>query len=224
MLRLPHAMDHRYVAAASRRAGPARPSRRDIVEGAVSDWLAHPLVLLVAGAVLSSLVIPSLTRRWQNHQKELEVKTGLVAEITNAVTSLVMAVQFAELGSRTQSQEDLDEAYRAWETEAAVIASKLRAYFPKAQLAREWSELARLTTNFYALAGMSDRKQQFLQDLLGEVRSRGPALDREAAEELARFRGLGVSGGRVEWAELKAHVLARKDAIVRGVLDARSAI
>jgi len=211
----------------SNEAGSAELERR--VSGGygrvpVSDWLAHPFTLLVAGAVLSSLVIPALTRRWQNHQKELELKTSLVAEITEVVTSLVMAVQFAEVGATSQSQEDFDTAYREWETGSAVIASKLHAYFPGTAVAHEWAGLARLTSNFYAATGMGDRKQQYLRDLLGELRSAGPALDSDAAADIAGLESLGVSAYRREWAECKAHVLARKDAIVRRVLDSRSAL
>jgi hypothetical protein len=195
-----------------------------MVSPPVSDWLAHPLVLLVVGAVFSSLVIPVFTRRWQNHQKELELKTGLVTEITQVVTSLVMSVQFAEMRAKSQSQEDFDAAYREWETGSAVIASKLRGYFPGTALAHDWGDLARLTTNFYALTGMGDRKEQFLNDLLAEVRSAGQTLDRDAEAELARLEALGVSVYQRQWAELRAHVLARKDAIVRGILDSRSAL
>jgi hypothetical protein len=183
------------------------------------------LVLLVAGAVLSSIVIPVFTRRWQNHQKELELKTSLVTEITQVVTSLVVAVQFGELGAKSQSQKEFDAAYREWETGSAVIASKLRGYFPGTALAHDWDDLAGLTTNFYALTGRGDRKEQFLSELLGKLRSAGTTLDSDAEGDFARLATLGVvSGYRRDWAELKAYVLARKDAIIRGILDSRSAL
>jgi hypothetical protein len=196
-------------------------SPRLLSNAVVSDWLAHPLVLLVAGAVISSVVVPRLTSRWQNHQKALELKTDLVSEIAKAVTSLVIAVQAAEVGSKSQSQEEFDKAYRAWETDWAVIASKLRAYFPKADLVRQWNDVARLTSTFYMLTGMGNRKAELLQDLLNEARSQRPALDSDAAAELKLFEKLGVKGYQLAWTELKAYVFAGRDAVIRGVLGAR---
>jgi hypothetical protein len=191
----------------------------------VSEWLGHPFVLLVAGGILSSVVVPALTRRWQNHQKELELKTGLVTEITDVVTGLVMAVQFAELGSTTQTQEDFDTAYRDWETKSAVIASKLRAYFPKTTLVDEWHALSRLATNFYALTGMGERKLAFLRQLLDGLSDseRAPAAEAARYAAVEEAAGVELSEYRAGWLELKAHVLGCKDAIVRRVLDSRSA-
>jgi hypothetical protein len=190
----------------------------------VGDWLDHPLILLVASALLSSVLIPVLTRRWQNHQKELELRTDLVAEITEVVTSLVMAVQFAEMGSRTQTQKELDDAYREWETRSAVIGSRLRAYFPSTELAVEWDAVTRLATNFYALAGMGDRREAFLRELLEEARSGSTKLGDHELAELKRLESLELPQFRRDWAELKAHLLRRRDAIVRGVLESRSAL
>ena len=49
------------------------------------DWLANPLLIAIVGSLLVYLVIPQLTRGWQNHAKILEVKTGLVADMSDSV-------------------------------------------------------------------------------------------------------------------------------------------
>jgi formylmethanofuran dehydrogenase subunit A len=65
---------------------------------------------LLVGALIWSILVPSSTRQWQNHEKELEMKSGLVEDINNSVTDFVMAVQFAEVGVTSQSQADYDKA------------------------------------------------------------------------------------------------------------------
>jgi len=43
--------------------------------------MSHPFLLLVAGTIVSSIIIPDFTRQWQNNQKQLELKTNLADEI-----------------------------------------------------------------------------------------------------------------------------------------------
>jgi hypothetical protein len=69
--------------------------------------LVHPLLLLIVGALLSSWLIPSITQRWQNHQKELEIKTNLASQISESVTGITMAVQFAPLEAAEQTQQEI---------------------------------------------------------------------------------------------------------------------
>ncbi|HET7273118.1 MAG TPA: hypothetical protein VFI90_18770, partial [Rubrobacter sp.] len=87
----------------------------------MADFLAHPLFLLFAGAVLTGIFIPALTRRWQDRQKALELKTELIGEISESITEMAMAVQFVHLGATSMDQQRFDEAYREWEARSAVI-------------------------------------------------------------------------------------------------------
>lgn len=129
-----------------------------------SATLSHPFVLLVAGALVTSYLVPALTRRWQDHQKELEIKVGLVDQISKATAELLIAVQFAELGA--ESQEKLDAAYRAWEIAGATIGGRLQAYFPGSKLLEEWRDLKDGVTQLYAAAGIEEaaaRKRKLAQ-------------------------------------------------------------
>lgn len=124
------------------------------------DWLAHPLSLLIVGAAVSSLVVPALTRGWQDHQKELEVKTNLVSEIAEAATRFFVAVQFAELRAASQRHEDFDAAYRDWEVKSAVIASKLRAYFPGRVVEVDWEAYTAFAARLYTLATATGKEKE----------------------------------------------------------------
>ena len=137
----------------------------DTLEG----LLSHPLTLLIVGALLSSLLIPSWTRQWQDRQSELRVKVDLVDKIDNSVTGIVMAVQFAVLRAEGQSQVDYDRAYRQWEVDRRLIRSQLRAYYPEKPLAGDWNELSEEITALYAgsqegTALSGDGKEEYLND------------------------------------------------------------
>jgi len=67
----------------------------------MTSVLAHPLIVLLVGAALTGILVPAFTRRWQNRQKELEIKAALVSDLSEAIMSIVMAVQFVR--SRTES-------------------------------------------------------------------------------------------------------------------------
>jgi hypothetical protein len=57
----------------------------DIRKEHLKSALSNPMVLLIVGAIISSFIIPYYTRQWQDHQKELELKTNLSDEINKAI-------------------------------------------------------------------------------------------------------------------------------------------
>lgn len=172
--------------------------------------LVFPVAVLLLGALVSGLLIPELTRRRDDHRKALEIKTELVEEISESVMRFVMAVQFVVLGSASQTQEKYDEAYRAWETESAVIATKLAAYFRQSNIAGDWSAFAERVTRFYALTGV-DLSQR-----------------RHAARPLMETYGLRWQGSddppteqawRQAWGTLKDAIFSEKTELIRRVLE-----
>lgn len=130
------------------------------------EILKHPLVLLVVGALLSNYLIPNWTRQWQDRQAELEIKVALINSIDEAITQMVMSVQYAVLGSASQSQEDYDEAYRRWEVNRHIIRSRLQAYYPGSKLLEDWEALSAEVTEFYAKSGTqdADERQEYLEN------------------------------------------------------------
>jgi hypothetical protein len=185
---------------------------------AVSDvvrLLVFPLVVLLAGAVVTGVLIPALSRRRDDYRKALEIKTDLVTDMSEAVTEFIMAIQFAVLGG--QDQKAYDEAFRSWEVRSAVIGTKLEAYFPGTSVAGAWTGFSDRVTRFYATTGIADpdRRRAAVEGLLGHY---GLA----SGEEVAR----AVSGSRpsiddqLAWGTLKDAIQAEKSALIRTVLDA----
>jgi hypothetical protein len=170
----------------------------------VAATLAHPLLLLAVGAAVSSFLVPAVTRRWQDHQKELEVKVGLVDQISKAVAEFLIAIQFAELQAQSQSQEEFDDAYRAWEVAQPTIGGRLQAYFPESSLPSEWAELTRRVTAFYGATGVSDGTERVRR--LREIAAVSDADDRSATEL---------------WREAKVSLLRANDRLSSRVLTER---
>lgn len=167
-------------------------------------FLKHPLFLLIAGAVVTGYLVPTITRYWQDRQKELEQRTGLVGDISENVMKIVMAVQFAhvwkanlsaseDIGSadqRRELMEQLNAAYMEWQVRSAVLGTKLEAYFKGGnddQLPEDWSAFSRAVERFYALEGVDtaswQRNAAALGDMLQQLRSPAKAMDWLALRE-----------------------------------------
>jgi hypothetical protein len=191
---------------------PPKTSRGSVIR----NWLAHPLLLLLVGALVTSILVPVLTHQWQNHEKELEIKSGLAEQINNSVTNFVMAVQFAEVGVKSQSQAQYDKAYRDWEVIRGQLESKIRVYFPTTRIADDWDRYSATVTHFYILSGTS-------------VKSRRAFLVRRMTESLGggNFEGLVDRAGPGylnAWEAMKDRLLHKKDEFIQRILSSPSAL
>lgn len=122
------------------------PMKRNIYSG-----LQHPLLLLVVGALISSYIIPLYTKAWQDHQKELELKTDLVSEISDATASILTKTQVKKAVSNAPYSEFYN-AYEDWESSRAIIQSKINAYFSNSDLPPLWSNYSLILTDFTFLS------------------------------------------------------------------------
>jgi hypothetical protein len=97
-----------------------------------------------------SLLIPALTTQWSDRQKELEIKSSLVAQITESSAATIEdAIFFVEIQVKAWPPVErmtirewkvygrvADARYRAivkrWRVQASSLESRLVAYFPDA--------------------------------------------------------------------------------------------
>lgn len=129
----------------------------------ISKMLSHPLLLLLITALISQYMIPSITRGWQNHQKEIELKTDIAGQITEMVSTIMMAIQVVEVTGG--NQQDYDRAYRDWEIRQAVLGSKVRSYYPDTHFGEDWDAFSEIVTAVYALPATFDpayRKERLI--------------------------------------------------------------
>jgi hypothetical protein len=98
--------------------------------GALVSVAKHPLVLLAAGAIVSGLLVPTLTRGAQNHQKGLEIKSDLVRSMSAAASPFLAATLANELVYNGNVPRSFDLAYEQWLARSNEIQAQLQTYFP----------------------------------------------------------------------------------------------
>jgi len=115
--------------------------------------LKHPLCLLLVGLVFSAYLVP----RWQNRQWELQIKTSLVAEMSECVMKFVTELEhyhpLAQVGGMRPAPDGTDsssgladgnlrtimlpganevlkQSYRNFDISRCIIGTKLEVYYP----------------------------------------------------------------------------------------------
>ena len=83
--------------------------------------LSHPLLLLVAGAIFTSLLFPSITRQWQANEKQIELKSELMDEINEATADTLTSYRLS-MGSYAGNVTDryLDSTVQ-WQKKREIL-------------------------------------------------------------------------------------------------------
>jgi hypothetical protein len=187
----------------------------------LAQWLANPLVVTVVAALLGSLLIPYLTRSWQNHQKALEIKTDLVGQMSESVGDAVATGRFiaADLVAPGAQQREWNDGYRAWTTASASIGAGLRAYVGS-EVGSDWRSFADTVTNFFLLSADNDPRSRRQQ--VAAIRSDGD-LRRHVSFTRAGWAALRAPKSNRDFGlvypELARGILRREDELVQRVLD-----
>jgi hypothetical protein len=142
---------------------------------------------VLATGVVTGLVIPHFTERWQDHQKAIETRARFASEVTESVVKLLVSVQLAERNAI--EQEKYDQAYQDWEVRRAIIGTQLRGHFRDPQLAVDWGALSEAVTKIYALSGTWS--EPYRSQVINELKSYFPQ-------------------GATEWELLQRHELKEK--------------
>jgi tagatose-1,6-bisphosphate aldolase non-catalytic subunit AgaZ/GatZ len=112
--------------------------------------LGHPLFLLLVGGVISALLVPMLTQRWQDHQRALDVQTSLVADMTQTTMTFLVAVNRLALGIQFPTKalvpakeqwRRTDAAEQQFNIRGSTIAARLRTYYGDSAVTRAWQKV-----------------------------------------------------------------------------------
>lgn len=136
----------------------------------LSRSLAHPASLLVLTAVLTGLLAPWITNRWEARdkrveaqrmaserqlelrraatQRELEVKAAIVSRIGTASATFLSAI---EIGLVDAARPEARGEYRRLKASALEIGSQLAAYFPSSRPVVRWRDYTYSLRNAYVL-------------------------------------------------------------------------
>src|SRR5690242_11965363 len=199
----------------------SRPSRlRELSHG-----LAHPFVIAVVIAVLVNFLIPSFTRRWQDHQKALEIKTGLVSDMGESISNAVMNGRFIAAGLVSRSSSDpradqraFNDGYRAWTTSNASIGAKIEAYFGN-DLGTQWRKFGNVVTDYFQLSATPGRgRAEQVQEIrtYSELQS---FVQLSSADRRALVKSNTSARFENAYGQLGQALLFRGDELVQGVLD-----
>jgi hypothetical protein len=187
-------------------------------KGTIEKRLSNPLLLLVVGAGITGLLVPYITNQWQNHEKELELKTSLVTRISEAVSRALTAAQFTN--ARLPAVVDYYQSYHDWETAHSAIGSYIRAYFPNTHLGEEWDEYANITTSLIRLSANNSMSEK--EQLVGQIQeyfsSCSNNINWNALLDVndIRFRNEDF---RYNWFIVKEQVILAKNNISQKVLE-----
>lgn len=203
----------------------AVPSKeRGAWQGGLRSWLSHPLVVAGVAALLGSLLVPSITRKWQDHQKALGIKTELVSEMSRSVSSGVANSRFIAAGlvARSSShtgaeQQAWNDLYLDWTTSSASIAAKLQAYFG-VKVATRWQQFSYALTDFVALSARTGSGRQAQVAEIYDYRNELPGVQLAQAQ-WRRLAGPPTGAGfQTAYATLSRGMLARQGQLVQLVL------
>jgi hypothetical protein len=114
--------------------------------------------LVGAGALISNFILPKITSKWQNHQKELELKVSLVNRINESVINILMDILYSK--KTTKTAQEKEKSYREWEISKDLIQSQLYAYFPSQKISCDWNEYGKIIEDFFILASADRSKSE----------------------------------------------------------------
>lgn len=121
---------------------------QQVKDTSLYQWLSHPLLVTGAGATISFILIPMLTRKWQDRKAAIDIKNNMVQKISESVTNLIENMSFRFIVIDIAKKET---AFREWRSKTAIIGASVRTYFSGEGIIKSWNRVYYSTTNFYLL-------------------------------------------------------------------------
>jgi hypothetical protein len=125
------------------------------------------ILVIVAGVVtagIGGLLVPWITKRWQDNKRKTEIRLELTQEMSEitayAMGKILTAIaSYARDRARRKEHEFSDddtahlyEEFAEWNRKSSVLTAKLKAYFPNSNIDEAWAEYATLMVNVWELA------------------------------------------------------------------------
>jgi hypothetical protein len=124
----------------------------------IGVFFAHPLIVLITGAILSGLLFPIFTNRWQIHQKGLEIRIDLGGRMSQTVMGMIILIESKVVTKPFEevNKAELNKEYRKLRVDGAVIWAELESYFPnedknfpKRETGKDWQKLLEEIESLY---------------------------------------------------------------------------
>lgn len=194
------------------------------------EILSNQFLLLIVGGILTGLLIPYITTQWQNHEKELEIKTNLVSKISEYVTRMLMAIQFVEVSqsrgiNSSLTNEEYDNEYRDWKINSDIIQSQINAYFPNIDVGKDWKKFSNAVEYFYALSGTgpedlrTDLLQKIQTNLSNDINLTSWNILKNKIYPLNSTKE--IIYWQENWGLLKDQIIEEKEVIIQKILNTK---
>jgi hypothetical protein len=188
-------------------------------------WLGSPLLVTVVAAVLGGLVLPYVVQGWQNHQKSLEIKTGLVTQMSESSSGTVATSRFlaAKLTPRKADPQPIwNKAYRDWTTASSSIGAKLQAYV-SLETGNRWRSFGYSVTDFLSLS-VAPKSSSSREAQIDEIHALLPESLRFSQQEHAALaQPRSTPAFQQAYADVSLRLASWRDELVREVLNAHMA-
>jgi hypothetical protein len=145
--------------------GGSKPGGGSQVIQGVKWVFSAPVVVAIVTAALTALVVPLLTREWQNNEKRLNLKTAIAIDMSrstaNAVgaarrvgTGVVYAVAADPRVNRAVRQDAYNRGFGQWQVDRGRLAAQLFARFRGDQVVGDWRRYTVAVERFYRLGAV----------------------------------------------------------------------
>jgi hypothetical protein len=141
-------------------AGAARKAAALLFSPAMTAALLSGVIAIVVAFVG---LLPTLQA--QRHEKQLEIRTELAADMGKSFTMAVGAAQrvasgliYGPTGNRARNAAVVQNAYNSglgqWQIDGSRIMAELSARYPESPIVREWALYRLAVTRFYRLSAV----------------------------------------------------------------------
>jgi hypothetical protein len=186
---------------------------------------ARWIVPAVAASVVA-FVGQNAAARWQHRQHAFEVRSELIAELSNASALLMSAVQTREFEGNTEKLPSFVADFRRWDEQSQVIDAKIETYYKSGQaLERQWQRFVE-AMRLYALLPGEPGQRAGKNAKFTRSSTRDATLarlgDAASVRIPQRLRARPVEAGSSvayddAWVTLKVELIRRRDQLVNAL-------
>jgi hypothetical protein len=184
--------------------------------------LNSPFGLLVAGAVISGLLVQYVTSKWQERswlfqqrftserakfEKELEQKYKVLEEINAAVAAVLTHSQWVVVGNMKgvpQPQQDelirnYNEAVMKWEMDFRIYVIRLKTFYSSRELPALWEAIKKqrddLDVSIYMVISGNRGAPEDPLKLIEQISNLATNLSQHMLAEINQMKGSSLSPG-----------------------------
>jgi hypothetical protein len=200
------------------------------LEERLRSWFAHPLLVLLIGALITGILVPEFTHRWQAAETAQNTKTRVITDVSDAASTAMTQLEIdmnpvlnsgvAAMGGRLNSSHAIAGSYNNWTMKSTSVSSELIAYLPGNNIPDQWGSVASLIKNFFLLTYATDggMRQAYISHIKGyfDFHKINIGVDWSALQPDTPW----TDQYRANWSRLEHQIMNVKDRLIASIMDA----